>query len=81
MNTIETITTFLGWCSLVNLGLLMLSSLAVILMREQIAPIHVRLFAMSKDDVLRGYFQYLAHYKIAIIVFNIVPYLALKIMG
>ena len=81
MNTIETTTTFLGWCSVINIGLLMLSSLAVMIMREQISSIHVRLFAMSKEDVLRGYFQYLAHFKIAVIVLNIAPYLALKLMG
>ncbi len=81
MNTIESITRFLGWCSVLNIGLLMLSSLAVMCLREQIATTHMRFFGMVKEDILSGYFQYLAHYKIATIVLSIVPYFALKIMG
>jgi hypothetical protein len=36
---------------------------------------------MDEKDLGRAYFQYLAQYKIAIIVLNIAPYLALRIIA
>jgi hypothetical protein len=50
-------------------------------MRGFITKIHSSLFGLDEKDLGRAYFQYLAQYKIAIIVFNIAPYLALKIMS
>jgi hypothetical protein len=38
------------------------------------------MFGLTDVDVLHTYFQYLGHYKIAILVFNLVPYIALKII-
>jgi hypothetical protein len=81
MNTIETMTSFLGWCAVINVGLLLLSTLLVIMLRDRVSSIHANLFCMDKKDVLCTYFQYLGQYKIAIIVLNIVPYFALKVMG
>ncbi len=36
---------------------------------------------MEEADLSKAYFQYLAQYKIATLVFNVAPYIALKIMG
>jgi len=80
MMTIETITELLGWVSIINIAILLLSTLALITMRGVITRIHSSLFGLDEKDLGRAYFQYLAQYKIAIIVFNIAPYLALKIM-
>jgi hypothetical protein len=64
-----------------NLGLLILASLAVTLAGGPIRQLHARMFGLSENDLSRAYFQYLAHYKIAIFVFNLAPYLALRIVG
>jgi len=81
MHSIDTIQTFLGWSSVINIGLLMFSALIVTLLRTQISELHATIFNLNKEDVFRTYFQYLAQYKILIIVFNIVPYFALCIMN
>ncbi len=81
MNAIETIREFLGWCSVINSGLLIFSSILIILVRGPVSRIHAKMFDLDESDTRRAYFQYLGQYKIAIIVFNIVPYFALKIMG
>ena len=39
------------------------------------------MFGLDQEDVLESYFTYLANFKIAIIVFNLVPYLSLRMMG
>jgi len=81
MNTIEVIREFLGWCSVINIGLLMLSSILIIAIRGPVSRIHAKMFDLDERGVRHAYFQYLGQYKIAIIVFNIVPYFALKVMG
>ena len=80
MHSADLIQTFLGWCSVINTGLLIFSALIVMIFREQISDLHATIFHLNKEDVLRAYFQYLAQFKILIIVFNIVPYFALSIM-
>ena len=79
--TIELLTEFLGWASVINIGVLLLSTVLVILMRGSISKIHGSLFGLNEADLGRAYFQYIAQYKIAIIVLNIVPYFSLKIIG
>ena len=81
MTSIETIREFLGWCTVINIGLLMLSSIVIIAARGAAARIHQKMFDLDVKYLSQAYFQFLAQYKIAIIVFNIVPYFALKVMG
>jgi hypothetical protein len=78
--SIELLTTFLGWCSLINVGVLVLSTIILILKKDAIIAMHARWFAIDRQALPSVYFEYLGHYKIAILVFNLVPYLALKIM-
>lgn len=81
MMTMQSLTDFLGWASVINIAILMLSTIGLIAMRETITSIHSTLFGLDEKDLGRAYFQYLAQYKIAIIVLNITPYLALKFMA
>lgn len=75
--TIDTIRTFLGWCSV----MLMLSLILVIAIRGTALRMHGKMFNVDEKFLCQAYFTYLGQYKIAIIVLNIVPYFALKIMG
>lgn len=79
--TIEALTELLGWASVLNIAVLMLSTVTLIAMRGVISNIHSKLFGLDEQDLGRAYFQYLAQYKIAIIVLNIAPYIALKIIA
>jgi len=81
MNSAQSIGQFLGWCTVLNLGVLILAALALVVAGKPIKRLHARLFQLSEDDLSRAYFQYLAQYKIAILVFNLIPYLALRIVG
>ena len=80
MDSLETVRAVLAWCTVLNLGLLVLASLAVTVVGGPIRKLHAKMFGLSEDDLSRAYFQYLAHYKIAIFVFNLAPYLALRIV-
>ena len=81
MSTLEIFVVLLGWCTVINIGLLMVASIFLVLMRGPISRIHAKMFGLNEVDLSRAYFQYLAQYKIAIFVLNLVPYIALKIIA
>ena len=81
MFTIETLTELLGWASVINICILIIASISVMLMRNAMISLHGKMFGLDSADLSRAYFQYLAQYKIAIFVFNLVPYIALKIIA
>ncbi len=80
MGSLETLREFLGWCTLINAGLLLVSSLAMMAFRGPISRIHGKLFGLGEGDISRAFYNFLAYYKIAFFMLNAVPYLALVIM-
>ena len=72
---------FLGWCTLLNIGLLAFSTVMLIAMRDPVARFHGRLFQLDPTDLQQAYFRYLANYKLLTLVFNVIPYIALKLIG
>jgi hypothetical protein len=80
MFTMSTLTEFLGWSSVINICILIIASLSLMLMRDSLTSLHGKMFGLDNRDLSRAYFQYIAQYKIAIFILNIVPYIALKIM-
>ena len=81
MMTMETLRVFFGWVCAINLALLLFTTVMILAMRGTITKIHSSMFGLDEKDLGRAYFQYLAQYKIAVIVFAIVPYIALRIMA
>ena len=78
---IETIREFLGWCTVINFGLMALVVVKLLLVRDWASRVHAKMFGFDEGSVREAYFQFVAYYKIAIIVFNLVPYIALTIMS
>ena len=81
MEAFETVRAVLGWSSLLNLGLLTFAAIVVMVAGDEIKRIHSRLYGLSDADLDRAYFQSLANYKVMIFVFNLAPYLAMRIVG
>jgi hypothetical protein len=78
--TITVITTFLGWATLGHFILLALIAIVLIGFRGWIVGVHQRMFALDEAALNQQYFQYLAVYKILVIVFFLVPYLVLRVV-
>ena len=53
----------------------------LIAMRGWIVNIHAKMTGVSEAELPRIYIEFLGSYKTFIIVFNLVPYIALKIMA
>ena len=81
MITLQKLTELLGWSSIINMVFLLLALVLLTTMKDRLVAIHKRMFRLSDEDLSRAYFQYLGQYKMLIFVFNLVPYVALKIMG
>ena len=77
---INIIVEFLGWCSIVNIGMLFFMFLIIVLFKKSLFLIHGKMFNLDDDFLSKIYFKYLAQYKIITIIFNIVPYFVLKSM-
>jgi len=81
MQNIDTLTGFFGWCSVINIVMICMATLALTFMRDFISGIHSKMTGLGQSELSVVYFQYLANYKIAILMLNLVPYIALKIIN
>ena len=81
MNSIEALATFFGWCTVINFGALLFGALFWILVKEGIGEFVATIFGVTKEEVKTTFLRVLMQYRAAIIVLNLVPYVALKIMG
>ncbi len=81
MQDIDTLTEFFGWCSIINIAMLCIATLMLTLMRDFVSGIHSKMTGLGQSELSVAYFQYLANYKIAILLLNLVPYIALKIIN
>ena len=79
--TLAQLAEFFGWCTVINLILMIVSFLMVTFARDRIVKLHAKMFGMNESEVSGAHFQYLGNYKIAILVLNLVPYVALKMMS
>ena len=81
MDSIDTVTTFLGWCTVINIGLLLLAGVLWMLVKEPISGLGTKMFGVTKEELKATFLRVLLQYRAAIIVLNLVPYIALKIMA
>jgi len=80
MMTSNELITFFGCSTIINILILLFTTFMLILFKGFVASTHSKLLGVAESELPALYFKYLAHYKIAIIMFNIVPYFALKLM-
>ena len=79
--TLETIREMLGWCTVINMGLLLWWFLMIAVARDWIYRFHTRWFPVTVDQFNAIHYGGIAILKIAIFFFNLVPYIALHIVG
>lgn len=77
--TAQTLMTAFGWAAVLNITLFALTACLLLLARETIAQIHHTLFGLERQALRLWYFQFLAAYKLLILIFCIVPWFALKL--
>ena len=78
--TVETLQSFLGWCAVINIGLLIWWFFFFWLAHDWMYRFHGRLARMSVETFDAINYAGMAGFKIAIFVLNLVPYLVLAIL-
>jgi Family of unknown function (DUF6868) len=79
--TAEIIRDVLGWCAVINVGLLLLWFLFFTLAHDWMYRIHGKWFKLSVERFDALHYAGMAFFKVCIWLFNIVPYLAIRIVG
>ena len=79
--SIETAKDVLLWCAIINYGLVLAWFLSIAFARERIYRLWGRWFRLSAEQFDAMSFIGIAVYKVGILLFNVVPYIALVIAG
>lgn len=79
--TIETVRDIFLWCTVINYALLLWWFLIFSMAHDWIHRLHGRWFRLSVEQFDSVHYTGMAIYKIGIFLFNLVPYIALLIVG
>lgn len=72
--------SFLLWCSIINISILLVWFLAFVFARESLYSLHHRWFKISNDKFDAIHYTAMAYWKLSVFLFNLVPYIALRII-
>ena len=78
---IAAIKAFFMWCTIINFGLLMFTFVMVSVLGDWVYGIHSKIFSISRESFNVTLYAFLGVYKILVIVFCAVPWIALVIIG
>ena len=76
--TKETLRTFLGWCTVINLAMLTLWFLAIAFAHDFVFQTHTWWFEISEERFDEIHYTMMGYYKLAVLLFNVTPYLVLR---
>ena len=79
--TKEDFRGILGWCTVINFGFMMLWSLAFVVAHDFVYQVHSTMFSLSSERFDELHYQLLGFFKLSVILLNLVPYIALRIIG
>jgi hypothetical protein len=79
--TIDMMREMFLWCSIINIVLLLLSFVLFWLGHDWIYRVHTKWYKLSEETFDAIWYSIMAFFKICILLFNVVPYLALLIIG
>lgn len=79
--SLETWREFFFWCSVINYGVLVLWFVIFLLTRGWLYQLWERGFGLSLRDSARLNFGGMLLFKIGVLLFNLVPYIVLRLIG
>ncbi len=71
----------LGWCCVINYGLILVMTLFFLFALDPIYEIQSLFLNVPQEDYNTLWFLVIGIWKILVLVFNLIPYLALRIVG
>lgn len=78
---VNELTHFFGLCTVINLVIYLFSAFFIIAFKNFTINIHSKIVGVEASELPNMYFKFLGNYKIGILLLNLSPYIALKLMG
>ena len=78
---ISQVTEVFGWMLVINILIYGLAAAVIIFARDWVSNLEARITGVPAEDWPGIFIDHLSRYKVAILVFNFAPYLALRIVG
>ena len=78
---IQTLTAFFMWCTIINGAMLVVSFLFCACAGDWVYRMQSKWFPISREAFNVAIYSFIGLFKIVVIVFNVVPYVALLIVG
>ena len=77
---VEIVREVLGWCAVMNYSLLLLWFLMYALAHERLYRLHGTWFTLSGEKFAAIHYAGMAFFKLGIFLFNLAPYVGLRIV-
>ncbi|MBN2184949.1 MAG: hypothetical protein JW746_06440 [Candidatus Krumholzibacteriota bacterium] len=78
--SVDLLARFFLWCSIINAGLLIFVFLLIKVAHGWIYSIHGRWFSVTEEQFDQIIYRMMLSYKTGLFIFNLVPYVALRII-
>lgn len=78
---LEIIRSVLAWSAMINFAILMLWALVMFFTPSLVYQTHGKWLNLSNERISEIHYSGMLFFKLSIFLFNIVPYLALRIVG
>jgi len=78
---IQTLTSVFGWMTVINIGILLFIAIFFAFASDWIYKMRTKLFPMPRESFNIVTFSIIGFFKIFIVFFNLVPYIALNIIA
>lgn len=78
---IQTLTSFFMWCTIINGALLVLWIMVYLLAPNLVYRTQSKWFPLPRETFNVFFYSFLGLFKVFFLVFNVVPYVALLIVG
>ena len=79
--SLEVVRKALLWCTVLNYGVLFVWWLCFLFAHDWMQGLHSQWFHLPREQFDALHYAGMALYKIGILLFNLVPYIALRIVG
>ena len=81
MMTLETLRSFFGWCSVINMALLLWWFFTIVKLHDFVYKMHTKWFNLSPEKFDELHYAAMAFFKLTVFVFYVVPYIVLCIIS
>lgn len=78
---IQTLTSFFMWCTIINIGFLIFLALIYLLVPNVTYRLQSRFIPISRETFDMVFYSFIGAFKLLVLVFFAVPWIALLIIG